>query len=243
MVCPFSIGPESTRIVFHHGQYHRTNPQEHNSHLVVLMSQLQDAIQKMAAQVVKATRDSPGTALSTSSLLGESRTATAGGASEESLLNAGMSNVMTVDGWMKPDEIMLRVITELHFLVSNVMKHSNELARQLLNPLVQSLSDHFRYVLAYLYYTSETLHVLWLLQRYSVWPAEGGAERHQAFCSGRRLHHLPSRGRRHDATAAGPGGLLRLPAPLRARCPSAPHFISSLLSYFHHFPPVAVAVL
>lgn len=95
------IGPESTRIVFHHGQYHRTHPQEHNSHLVVLVSQLQDAVQKIAAQVVKATRDSPGTALSGSSLLGGgeegrafgSRTTLsvkAGGqVSEEAVLNAG----------------------------------------------------------------------------------------------------------------------------------------------------------
>jgi hypothetical protein len=57
---------ESVRISFQNNQFQRTHPQEHNKQLVTLLHQLQEILDRMTAQIVKATKDSPGTALASS---------------------------------------------------------------------------------------------------------------------------------------------------------------------------------
>lgn len=115
--------------MFKGGQFHRTSPQEHNSTLVVLVAQLQDSLQKIPALVIKATRDSPGTALSsststsTSLFAAQAKRGDATGA--ESVLSAEMEVFMT-----------------------DAIKRSDELSAQLLQPLVEALSTHFREGLA-----------------------------------------------------------------------------------------------
>lgn len=58
---------ESLRISFHNNQFHRTSPQDHNKQLIILLHQLQEILDRMTGQIIKATKDSPGTAFAISS--------------------------------------------------------------------------------------------------------------------------------------------------------------------------------
>eukprot|EP00604_Paraphysomonas_vestita_P002961 CAMPEP_0174820938 /NCGR_PEP_ID=MMETSP1107-20130205/5099_1 /TAXON_ID=36770 /ORGANISM="Paraphysomonas vestita, Strain GFlagA" /LENGTH=344 /DNA_ID=CAMNT_0016037261 /DNA_START=11 /DNA_END=1042 /DNA_ORIENTATION=- len=119
-----SNGPDSIRITFHNGQFNRTNLQEHNKQLVVLLYQLQEILDKMVGLIVKATRDSPGIAL--------------------------ISNLSTIKQSQNIDQatFMESVLKlELSTFYETSQKRSHDLALQLLTPLVNSLVDYFKDIL------------------------------------------------------------------------------------------------
>jgi hypothetical protein len=129
---------ESLRISFHNNQFHRTNPQDHNKQLIILLHQLQEILDRMTGQIVKTTKDSPGTALAISS--------------SSSLQSKGSDHVA------KMMEAMLRV--ELTPFYETCQQHISDLTAQvsfsfppslpydllqLLSPLNNSLEEYFRF--------------------------------------------------------------------------------------------------
>lgn len=119
-----SNGLESTRIhLSKDGRYVKTNQQEHNIQLLQLLSQLTDFVEKLPAQIIKVTKDSPSFALSR--LLGPDGVGLDGECSGEAVLEH-----------------------EMKYFVSESIRCAHELAgRQLLHPLVDALALHFRHLL------------------------------------------------------------------------------------------------
>jgi hypothetical protein len=110
------------RISFHGNQFHRTHPQEHNKQLIVLLHQLEDILEKMTGQVMKATRDSPATALAPSS-------------SSAHLNRGSEQSIQQMEAVLK---------SELSPFFDTCHQHNSDLSAQILSPLVNALDEYFR---------------------------------------------------------------------------------------------------
>jgi hypothetical protein len=125
-----STGLESTRIQQNkEGGYVKTNQQEHNTQLLLLLSQLTDFVDKLPAQIIMATKDSPSFSLSRLLLGG-----------------AGSDGGGAAAGAAGGGEAVLR--EEMQAFLRESIRGAQELAgRQLLQPLVEALALHFRHLL------------------------------------------------------------------------------------------------
>ena len=127
-----SAGLESTRIhLSKDGYFLKTNQQEHNYQLLQLLTQLTGFIEVLPSQIIKITKDSPSFALSRFF-----------SGSDKS--NDG--DIRDTDRAVDNGESVLR--EEMQYFVKESIRSAQELAgKQLLHPMVEALTTHFRHQL------------------------------------------------------------------------------------------------